>query len=218
MLLMHSEVKRPQHKSMTCCISIQEFLYRQSYSEIFVWWFRYDLFQMTKGIKVVQNDEIKIIIADHTHAWAEIRATYDWYSRTKWIFVEYKTKKNVWSSTNSSIQKVLSLCFSSRDQILASPKKPLLRLHRGEISDSVVPSNFMWFMKKIKSESMIKLTCVKFFLIFFDRVWSIANLIIQCEMHYLMHFNDLNFFFVIDLIKIILFNRMNVFLVRLAVG
>ena len=31
------------------------------------------------------------------------------------------------------------LCFSSRDQILASPKGPLPRLHRGEVSDPVVP-------------------------------------------------------------------------------
>ena len=59
----------------------------------FIWWFWYDLFQLTNKVKAAQNDEIEVIIADHTHAWAEIRATYGWYSRTEWIFVECKTEE-----------------------------------------------------------------------------------------------------------------------------
>ena len=51
------------------------------------------IFSCSEKEKAIHNDEIKIIIADHTHAWAEIRATYDWYNRTEWIFVEYKIKK-----------------------------------------------------------------------------------------------------------------------------
>ena len=66
---------------------------------------------MTKEIKTVRNDEIKIIIADHTHAWVEIQTTYDWYKRTEWIFVECKIEKNVWMNTNSSTQKILSVMF-----------------------------------------------------------------------------------------------------------
>ena len=34
--------------------------------------------------------------------------------------------------------KIYQLCFISRDQILASLKKPLPELHRGEVSDPVV--------------------------------------------------------------------------------
>ena len=36
--------------------------------------------------KAVPNDEIWVMIAGHMHAWAEIRATYDWYNRTEMNF------------------------------------------------------------------------------------------------------------------------------------
>ena len=68
--------KSNSFRIMTCCRTFKNLSYR-SYSEIFVWWFRYDLFQPTKGVETVRNDEIKVIIADHTHAWTEIWATYD---------------------------------------------------------------------------------------------------------------------------------------------
>ena len=35
------------------------------------------IFSCSEREKTIHNDEIKIIIADHTHAWTEIRATYD---------------------------------------------------------------------------------------------------------------------------------------------
>ena len=71
---------------MICCINIHKFLYRQSYSKIFVWWFWYDLFQLTKKIKTFRNNEIKIVIVNHTQTWIEIRTTYNWYNRTKMNF------------------------------------------------------------------------------------------------------------------------------------
>ena len=35
------------------------------------------IFSCLEREKTIHNDEIKIIIADHTHAWTEIRATHD---------------------------------------------------------------------------------------------------------------------------------------------
>ena len=69
------------------------------------------IFSCSERKKAIHNDEIKIIIANHTHAWTKIRATYDWYSRTEWIFVEYKIKENVWLNTNFFIQKISSVMF-----------------------------------------------------------------------------------------------------------
>ena len=97
-------------KIMTCCRTLRNLSY-QSYLKIFVWWFWYDLFQLTKEIKATRNDKTKIIIADYTHAWIKIRTTYNWYNRTEWIFVECKIEKNVWMNTNSFIQEVLSVMF-----------------------------------------------------------------------------------------------------------
>ena len=35
------------------------------------------IFSCSEREKTIHNDKIKIMIADHTHAWAEIRTTYD---------------------------------------------------------------------------------------------------------------------------------------------
>ena len=71
--------------------------------------------------RAVHNDEIEIMIADHMHTWTEIQATYDWYSRTGWIFVECKIEKtSEWVQT-LPYKRSHQLCFSSRDQILATP-------------------------------------------------------------------------------------------------
>ena len=95
--------------------------------------------QLSRKRKAIHNDEIRIMIAGYTHAWAEIRATYGWYSRTEGIFVECKIEK-----TSEWIRTLLykgphQLCFISRDQILASPKRPLPGLHRVEVSDLARP-------------------------------------------------------------------------------
>ena len=72
------------------------------------------IFSCSEREKTIHNNEIKIMIADHTHAWTEIRTTYDWsvdIAVQKWIFVEYKIRKNVWMNTNPPIQEVLSVMF-----------------------------------------------------------------------------------------------------------
>ena len=35
------------------------------------------IFSCSEREKTIHNDEIKIMIADHTHAWTEIQTTYD---------------------------------------------------------------------------------------------------------------------------------------------
>ena len=72
------------------------------------------IFSCSEREKTIHNNEIKIMIAGHTHAWTEIRTTYDWSTDIavqKWIFVEYKIRKNVWMNTNSFIQGVSSVMF-----------------------------------------------------------------------------------------------------------
>ena len=77
------------------------------------------IFSCSEREKAIHNDEIKVMIADHMHAWAEIQTTYDWYSRTEWIFVECKIEKTFEWIQILSYKRFHQLCFSSRDQILA---------------------------------------------------------------------------------------------------
>ena len=84
----------------------------------------------SKRGKAVHNDEIEIMIADrdHTHAWAEIRATYNWSADIavqRWIFVQYKIRKTSEWVRILPYKGSHQLCFSSRDQILAT----LIRKH-----------------------------------------------------------------------------------------
>ena len=117
---------------MTCCINIQKLLYRQSYSKIFVWWFRYDLFQLTKEMKAVQNDEIKIIIADHTHMHGLKfeRCTIDTVVQNEFS-LNVKSEKTFEWARIFPYKRSHQLCFSNRDQILATPKSIVRTAPRG---------------------------------------------------------------------------------------